>query len=220
MISPTGFRFVSVFSGVIFFTSMLPQQARCEEPSGSPLQAAALAGLATSPVGADYRLSPRDLVQFEIFEEPETLVIQRVSSSGAISIPMLGLIQVADKTLLEITESTQKAYVARGFYVHPQVLVTVQAYAPRSVSVLGQVNHPEQIALPIEASGIGIMQAITLAQGFTRLARADQVLVMRKVGGREEQHIVNIASYLASRGSEPEFQLRPDDIVFVPERVF
>jgi polysaccharide export outer membrane protein len=159
-------------------------------------------------------------VQFEIFEEPETLVVQRVTTSGAISIPMLGLIQVADRTLLEIEEDAQKAYVAKGYYVHPQVMLTVQVYAPKSVSVMGQVNHPEQIALPIEAARIGIMQAITLAEGFTRLARSDQVLVIRTVGGREEQHTVNIDSYLASKGQEAEFSLRPDDVVFVPERVF
>jgi protein involved in polysaccharide export with SLBB domain len=175
---------------------------------------------AATPVGPDYRLSPRDLVQFEVFEEPETLVVQRVSTSGAIVVPMLGLIQVADQTLLEVERSAEKAYIDKGFYVHPQVMVTVQAYAPRSVSVLGQVNHPEQIALPIEASRIGIMKAITLAEGFTRLAKSDEVLVIRTVDDHEEQHTININKYLTSGGSEPEFELRPDDIVFVPERVF
>lgn len=175
---------------------------------------------AAHPVGPDYRLSPRDLVQFEIFEEPETLVVQRVSTSGAIIVPMLGPIQVADRTLLEVEQTAEKAYVDKGYYVRPQVMLTVQAYAPRSVSVLGQVNHPEQIALPIEASQIGIMKAITLAEGFTRLARSDQVLVIRTVEDHQEQHTININKYLTSGGSEPEFELRPDDIVFVPERVF
>jgi polysaccharide export outer membrane protein len=170
--------------------------------------------------GADYRISPRDLVQFQVFEEPETLVLQRVTTSGEISIPMLGVIRVADRTLRDVEETTQKAYVDRGFYIHPQVIVTVQAYAPKSVSVLGQVNHPEQISLPIEAAHIGIMQAITLAEGFTRLAKADEVRVMRTVDGREEQHVVNVEGYLASKGTEADFQLQPDDIVFVPERVF
>ena len=170
--------------------------------------------------GADYRISPRDLVQFQVFEEPETLVLQRVTTSGEISIPMLGVIRVADRTLRDVEESTQKAFIDRGFYIHPQVIVTVQAYAPKSVSVLGQVNHPEQIALPIEAAHIGIMQAITLAEGFTRLAKSDEVRVMRTVAGREEQHVVNVDGYLASKGSEADFQLQPDDIVFVPERVF
>ncbi len=171
-------------------------------------------------VGGDYRISPRDLVQFQIFEEPDTLILQRVSASGEISVPMLGLVKVSDRTLREVEESAQKAYIERKFFVHPQVIVTVQAYAPRSISVLGQVNHPEQIMLPIEAGHIGIMQAITLAEGFTRLAKSDEVRVMRTVDGREEQHVVNIEGYLASKGAQADFQLRPDDIVFVPERVF
>jgi polysaccharide export outer membrane protein len=194
--------------------------ARAHAAEPSALAISDTTPTAARPVDSDYRLSARDLVQFEIFEEPETLVVQRVTTSGAISIPMLGLIQVADRTLLEIEEATQKSYVLKGYYVHPQVMLTVQAYAPKSVSVMGQVNHPEQISLPIEAARIGIMQAITLAEGFTRLARSDQVLVIRTVEGREEQHTVNINSYLASKGAEAEFILRPDDIVFVPERVF
>ena len=201
---------------------LLPVAALLGLMAATALRAAPAAdsGAPSGGPGAVYRVSPRDLVQFQVYEEPDTLVIQRVSSTGSISIPMLGLVKVSDRTLLEIAESTQKAYTERGFFVHPQVLVTVQAYSSRSVSVLGQVNHPEQIALPIEAAHIGIMQAITLAEGFTRLARSDQIRVMRTVDGHEEQHVVNIDNYLASKGAEPDFQLQPDDIVFVPERVF
>lgn len=168
----------------------------------------------------DYRLVARDLVQFEVFEEPETHAIQRVSSTGSISVPMLGLIVVANRTLREVQQSTQGAYIDRGFFVHPQVLITVQSYSPRCISVLGQVNHPEQISLPIETDRIGMMQAITLAQGFTRLAKIDDVRVVRVIAGHEEQYIVNIDNYLASRGREPDFSLLPDDVVFVPERTF
>jgi protein involved in polysaccharide export with SLBB domain len=64
------------------------------------------------------------------------------------------------------------------------------------------------------------MKAITLAEGFTRLARSDEVVVIRTVDDHEEQHTINISKFLTSGGSEPEFELRPDDIVFVPERVF
>jgi protein involved in polysaccharide export with SLBB domain len=201
--------------GAIICAPSLPRSSAADDAIGTPDQS-----ISNQQVDADYRLAARDLVQFQVFEEPETLVVQRVSISGAITVPMLGLIQVAGQTLLEVQQAAEKAYIDKGFYVKPQVMVTVQAYAPRSVSVLGQVNHPEQIALPIEASRIGIMKAITLAEGFTRLARSDQVLVIRTVAGHEEQHTVNINNYLASRGSEPEFVLRPDDVVFVPERVF
>jgi protein involved in polysaccharide export with SLBB domain len=200
--------------------SLAGMSALCSPPAGDGADIAAVSAIAMPDHGSDYRVSPRDLVQFQIFEEPETMVLQRVSTTGSISIPMLGAIAIAGRTLHEIEDSTEKAYVERHFYVHPQVIVTVQAYSARSVSVFGQVNHPEQIALPIEAAHIGIMQAITLAEGFTRIAKSDEVRVMRTVDGHEEQHVVNVEGYLADKGPKADFQLQPDDVVFVPERVF
>jgi polysaccharide export outer membrane protein len=219
MKKPRQYLLTSATLGALLCAVLVPSSAAADDAAiASALSEAVQA--TDRPVGPDYRLSPRDLVQFQVFEEPETLVVQRVSTSGAIIVPMLGPIQVAERTLLEVEQTTEKAYIDKGFYVRPQVMVTVQAYAPRSVSVLGQVNHPEQIALPIEASRIGIMKAITLAEGFTRLARSDEVVVIRTVDDHEEQHTINISKFLTSGGSEPEFELRPDDIVFVPERVF
>ncbi len=66
---------------------------------------------------------------------------------------------------------------------------------------------------------MGIVQAITLAGGFTRVAKLDSIRVIRNSEGKEEQFQVNVASYLDNK-SGTEFKLIPGDIVFVPERVF
>jgi polysaccharide export outer membrane protein len=167
----------------------------------------------------DYRLGSRDLVQFLIFEEPDTLSIQRVSSTGEINVPMLGTIRVGGLSLREAEVNLAKTYVERGFFVKPQVILSVQTYAPRSVSVLGQVNHPEQIDLPLEREAIGIVQAIALAGGLTRIAKTDGIKVIRTVAGKEEQYTINLAQYLDSKSSS-EFKLQADDVVYIPERAF
>jgi hypothetical protein len=43
---------------------------------------------------------------------------------------------------------------------------------------------------------------------------------MRTVNGREMSFTINVNSYLDDKSKEQEFRLMPDDIVFVPERVF
>lgn len=169
--------------------------------------------------GADYRIAQRDLVQFQVFDEPELVSVQRVSASGQISVPMLGTVKVGGLSLREAEAMLVKAYVEGGYFIKPQVIISVQTYAPRSVSVLGQVNRPEQIEFPVERERVGIVQAITLAGGFTRVAKTDGVRVLRTVEGKEEQFTVNVAFYLDSK-TGTEFQLLPDDIVYVPERVF
>jgi len=167
----------------------------------------------------DYQLAPRDFVQFQICEEPDTLTLQRVSTTGEISVPMLGNVKVGGHTLQGAEEMLAKAYVQGGFFVKAQVILSVQTYAPRNVSVLGQVNHPEQIDMPVERDVINLVQAITLAGGFTRVAKTDGIRVIRSVDGKEQQFTVNVTDYLDSKNSN-QFMLRPDDIVYVPERVF
>jgi protein involved in polysaccharide export with SLBB domain len=168
----------------------------------------------------DYRIAPRDQVQFLVFEEPDVVVLQRVSSAGEISVPMLGAVKVAGLTLRQAESMLEKRYRDGGYYLNPQVILSFQAYAPRSISVLGQVNNPSQIDFAIERDQLGIISAITRAGGFTRVARTDSVKVMRMVEGKETSFTINVAAYLDERSKEQEFKLMPDDIVFIPERVF
>jgi polysaccharide export outer membrane protein len=169
---------------------------------------------------ADYRIAPRDQLQFQLFEEADSVLLQRVSSAGEISVPLLGAVKVAGRTLRETEALLEQRYRAGGFYIKPQVILSFQSYAPRSVSVLGQVNNPNQIDFSIERGTIGIVSAITRAGGFTRVARPEAVRVMRTVNGKETSFTVNVASYLDDKSNNQEFRLMPDDIVFVPERVF
>ncbi len=173
---------------------------------------------------SDYRIAPRDLVRFHIYEEPESRMIQRVSAKGELPLPLIGIVNVAGLTLREAEQKLERLYIEGEYYINPQVILVLEQYAERSVSVLGQVNKAEQIAFPLEAKSMSIVQAITLAGGLTRLARADSVQVTRMGNGGVEQRLtIDVEAYLANRrrDSEPEgFELLPGDIVFVPERTF
>lgn len=170
--------------------------------------------------GRDYRIVPNDQIRFRVTGELDEVLIQRVSSQGEISVPLLGAVKVAGFTLRESEGLVEKLYRKAGFFINPQVILAFETYAPRNVSVLGQVNNPNQLDFPIEHSAMGIVSAITRAGGFTRVARTDAVKVMRIVDGKDVSFTVNVTAYLNETNKEPQFQLQPDDIVFVPERVF
>lgn len=197
----------------------IPAVAAPKESPAAPAATAAPVTAGDPFIREDYHLAARDQVQFQIFEEPDLLTLQRVSASGEIAVPMLGSVKVAGLTLREAEQNLNSQYVEKGFYVKPQVTLSLLAYAPRNVSVLGQVNKPDQIEFPVERETLGIVQAITLAGGFTRVAKTDSVHVIRSVNGKEEQYNVNVTGYLDSKTTE-EFKLQPGDVVYVPERVF
>ena len=172
---------------------------------------------------SDYRLSPRDLVQFQVYNQPDMTTAQRVTTNGELRLPLIGTVNVSGQTLRQAEVLLETQLKERGFFVNPQVILAVEQYAERYVSVLGQVNSPERIPMSVETKSLGILQAITQAGGFTRVSRTDQVQVLRVTPeGREERFTINVDDILKAKtpDSQPEFQLTAGDVVFVPERVF
>lgn len=172
----------------------------------------------------DYEIAPLDLVTFQIYDEPDSRLVQRVSASGELRLPLIGIVNVAGLTLREAERKLVKMYLDQEFYIDPQVLLAMQEYSLRSVSVLGQVNRPEQILFPLEAKSMNLVQAITEAGGFTRLAKIDSIQVTRQDERGVDQRInVNLEAYFESKRKNADanaFALLPGDIVFVPERTF
>jgi polysaccharide export outer membrane protein len=62
---------------------------------------------------------------------------------------------------------------------------------------------------------MSIIQAITLANGFTKIASKNSTSVTRIIEGEEKKIRVPVEDI--GVGREKNFPLRPGDIVFVPE---
>lgn len=204
-------------------TSLIALLALASVAHGENTSASSIPGPASMITDADYRLAPRDLVQFQVYNQPDMTTAQRVTANGDLRFPLVGTVNLAGKTLRQAETLLEKQFKDGGFFVNPQVILAVEQYGERYVSILGQVKNPERIAMAVETKSLGILQAVTQAGGFTRVSRTDQVQVLRiAADGREERIVVNVDELLKPRtaGSAPEFQLIAGDVVFVPERVF
>lgn len=183
----------------------------------------AFAGLlcAADPApGSNYRLFARDLVQIAVQGEPDVAVQRRVDASGEIPVPLLGAVKVVGLTVAEAQAEIRRRYIAEEIFIRPEVFLSVVEYSPKEVLVLGQVNKQGKLALSPESVAMPIIEAITGAGGFTRIAKSEAVRVTRKDDhGAERVFTVDVERMLAGRGGDP-FQLQPGDVVFVPERVF
>ena len=108
-----------------------------------------------------------------------------------------------------------RACLAAGFMRDPQVTVVVREYNSKKVFVFGEVQKPGTFVFQ---DGMTIVQAVTLAGGFTRTASQNSTSVTRRVKGQEiktKLHVQDIAL-----GKAPNFTLEPGDIVYVPESLF
>lgn len=192
---------------LLFFCSLcavFPAFAQQEE---RPLPSAAL----------DYLLQPSDLLNVQVFQEENLKRDVRVSQEYSITLPLIGKVDLKGKTLRQAEELIRQLY-DRDYLVNPQVNVVVVEYAKRTVNVIGQVNQPGAVPFPQE-QGLTLLDAISRAGGFSRLAQRTQVKLTRtNADGKTDTYIIN-ADDLIKGSSSNSWQLIENDIIFVPERI-
>jgi polysaccharide export outer membrane protein len=164
--------------------------------------------------GTSSTLGSGDLLEVRVYQETDLSGAFRVSPEGLIDYPLCGKVSVLNMTSSQAADAIT-ACLKNGFLKNPQVTVLVREYTSKKVFVLGEISKPG--TFPYEEN-MSIIQAVTLAGGFTKLAAKNGTSVTRLVQGQETRVRVPVADI--EQGREKNFQLLPGDIVFVPESFF
>ncbi len=165
----------------------------------------------------DYVLQPLDLLQIRIFQEPDMDREVRISREAVVSLPLVGRLSLKGMTIRQAEQHVAELY-DRDYLVNPQINIVVLEYARRTVNVLGSVTDPGEIEFPRE-EGLTLLDAISRAGGFTRLADRRKVRLTRKLeDGTTENFVIN-ADQLIEGESDTIWRLETDDLIFVPERL-
>jgi polysaccharide export outer membrane protein len=180
---------------------------RPAQPTPAP-RAPSAAELAAATLG------PGDLFEVRVFQEPELSGIFQVGPQGDIIFPLCQKVVVGGLTPNGAAERL-RACLAGGYMRNPQVSVLVKEYNSKKVFVFGEVQKPG--TFPYE-EGMSIVQALTIAGGFTKTAAQNSTSVTRIVNGQEMKVKVNVQDI--ALGKAPNYRLEPGDIVFVPESLF
>lgn len=178
------------------------------------LAAAALAQSTAPPADAEDRpIAPQDLLGVVIVGESGLPTDYRVSASGEIQFPFIGIVKVSGLTPREAARKLEQE-LSRDYFVKPEVLVTVKEYRMDYVIVIGQVNRPGSLPLSPEQR-MDILDAIARAGGLTRLAKNE--VEFTRDGKREKFSLDRL-----KKESDPakKIWLKPGDILEVKEAVF
>ncbi len=160
------------------------------------------------------RLGPGDVFEVRVYQEPELSGIYQVDPRGEVTFPLCQRVALTGLTASEAADAI-RACLAKGFLRDPQVALLVREWNSKKVFVFGEVQKPG--TFPFE-DGMSVVQAVTLAGGFTRTAAQNSTSVTRKVNGQELKVKVNVQDIALGRA--PNFTLQPGDIVYVPESLF
>ena len=194
--------------GAILLLGLLCLSARGEEPKPAA---------ADNPVMTDYVLQPSDLIRVMVFQEPDLLRDVRITQEHTITLPLLGTIEVKNKTVRQ-TEVIIADLYDKDYLVNPQISLTVLEYNQRTVKVLGAVNQPGAIVFPPEQK-MGLLEAIARAGGFSRIADRKRVRLSRTLAdGKTENFTINTDEMMQG-ASAAQWLLTKDDVIFVAERI-
>ncbi len=160
----------------------------------------------------DYHIGGNDVLEISVYGENDLTQEVRVTNSGYITYPLLGRISVATMTVVELEDYLRNA-LAKDYIRNPQVRVFVREFS--NVYVLGQVTNP---ASYLFKGGMTVVQAITLAGGFTNVASKGKVRVVRTHGG--DRNVIGVNVNRVTKGEDEDILLQPGDTVVVPESFF
>jgi len=158
-------------------------------------------------------LGARDVFEVRVYNEPSLSGVFRVSPDGTVDFPLIGSISVVGLRQAEVAKLLREE-LKNGYMRDPYVTVYIKEYNSKKIFVMGMVDKPGTFVFQ---DGMNIVQAITLAGGFTRTAVKNGTIVTRVVEGREQRIPVPVDEISAGRAKN--FRLYPGDIVFVPESV-
>lgn len=159
-------------------------------------------------------LGPGDVVEARVYQEPELSGVYQVGPEGEVIFPLCKRVVVAGLTANGAADRLREC-LAAGFMKDPQVSVLIKEYNSKKVFVFGEVQKPGTFAYE---EGMSIVQAVTLAGGFTKSASQNKTSVTRRVHGQEVKVRVTVQDI--ALGKAPNFTLEPGDIVYVPESIF
>jgi polysaccharide export outer membrane protein len=96
--------------------------------------------------------------------------------------------------------------------IKPHDVITVNR--PRMVYVLGNVTRPGGYVMS-ENETMSITQAVALAGGWDKTASLSSARILRADGGAQREQIpLNVKKIMENKS--PDLELRPDDIVYIP----
>ncbi|MGB9599414.1 MAG: polysaccharide biosynthesis/export family protein [Myxococcota bacterium] len=167
-----------------------------------------------STIGGSTTLGPGDIFEVKVYGEPDLSGIFRVSSDGFVNFPLIGKIKVEGLPAIKVEEIIISK-LKDGYLKDPQVSVFIKEYNSKKIFVFGEVQKPGTF---IYEDNMTIIQAITIAGGFTKLADKNKVSVTRIENNEEKRIYLPVEDI--GKGKEKNFFLKPGDIIFVPESFF
>src|SRR3989344_3010990 len=207
------FRIVSaLISGLIMLATGCASVPETGEENGE-------ANRFASNVEGDYRIGVDDRLQITVWRNPELSTTVPVRPDGKISAPLIGDVQAGGNTPTQVAALIKDKL--SSFIREPNVTVILTELRSHEflsrVRVTGAVRTPR--SMPYR-QGMTVLDAVLEAGGVNDFASPNRTKLYRKGKLKTDVLEIDLGDILTKGKLDSNFELRPGDVVTVPERLF
>jgi polysaccharide export outer membrane protein len=169
----------------------------------------ALALAVAAPVAArsaaaqvlDYQLGPGDVLSIHVTGVREFQQTSRVSNSGRIRVPYVGIMFVSGQTALQLEREIARKIKEHQLVNEPTVRIQVEQHRAQPAYAIGEVNNPGQFVITSE---LYLLDLISKAGGLLPAAADEGFLYRRNSPQPEIQtRLILSSSPVATTGEAP-----------------
>lgn len=161
-------------------------------------------------VGADYRIAPNDLLEFDIYGVPDMKRDVRVNASGLVSLPLVGPVSIAGLTA-QAAEALIAAKYEEKYLQNPQVSLFIKEFTTQRITVEGAVLKPG--IYPVTGQ-LTLLRALALAGGYAQYADLKEIMLYRiHLDGKRESFKFDLDQVRSGAIEDPD--IKSDDVIVV-----
>ena len=164
-------------------------------------------------ISADaYKIGSGDILEIMTWKEPDfTRGEVLVRLDGKISFPLLGDVQAAGRSSMEIQKDIESGL--KDYIDNPIVTVTVKNPLSQKFYILGEVKKTGEYPL---IKGLTVLQAFAIAGGFTDWASKKEIILLRYESGKEKVYNINYKKIVNDKNFSQNISIKTDDTIIVP----
>ncbi len=170
-------------------------------------------------IDKEYLIGVDDRLQINVWKNPELSMIVPVRPDGMISLPLIGDVRAGGSTPTTVADLIRQKLSA--YIRDPSVAVIVTELRSHEflsrVRVTGAVRTPR--SLPYRP-GMTVLDAVLEAGGVNDFGSPNRTKLFRKAEGKTQVLDIDLGDILNKGRLETNHELKPGDVVTVPERLF
>ncbi|MCC6748434.1 MAG: polysaccharide biosynthesis/export family protein [Deltaproteobacteria bacterium] len=171
-------------------------------------------GAEPDPRRKEFVVGAGDELTVSVWKNPDLSTNMRVRLDGTVSMPLIGDVKAAGRTVAELREEITERLVPYLKETSAVVTVSVGEIHSYSFTVMGNVDRPGMFN---PRRYVTIMEALGMAGDVNRFAAAERIVIVRKKpGGKAVRIPIDYRAIASGRRPDQDLVLVSGDVVYVP----